>query len=80
MRREGQIRLFLLRANALRFSSISPVFRREDVLALARIEIAVRPAEVVTPIDAREEFRGQFVVLLHGVELRPMRAQMVAPV
>ena len=54
---EGQSGLFFLRTNTLRFTTISAVFGREHVLALLRVEVAVRPAEVVAAIDAREDFR-----------------------
>ena len=76
----SQERLFLLCAGALRLPPVAAVLRREHVPALIAVEVTLGPAEVVTVFDAGKEFRGQLGVLLLGVQLRPVDAQMVPSV
>src|SRR6185312_5344431 len=62
------------------FLSVSAVFRREHQLHLHAVVEAVRPAVIPALNDAQQLLGGKVGALLGREALRPVLAQLVAPV
>ena len=63
-----------------RRAAVAAIFRRQDELPLAQIEVAIRPAKVGAAFQLDELFRRLVFALLGGVERAPVLAQLVPPV
>jgi hypothetical protein len=67
-------------ARSDRLATVAAIFRRQDELLLAQIEVAIRPAKVGAAFQLNKLFRRLVGALLGGVERAPVLAQLVPSV
>ena len=63
-----------------RLAAVAAIFRRQNELLLAQIEVAIRPAKVGAAFQLDELFRWLVGALLGGVDRAPVLAQLIPSV
>ena len=80
MRGKGRDRRSLIGTQPDRFAAVATVFRGQDKLVLAQIEVTIRPAVVGAALELHQFLRRLIGALLRCIEVQPVFPQLVAAV